>query len=391
MNKKLLVGLTLMSTLMFTGCNTKEVVDVKPSEVAYEVNNFAMEKGDKTQKFDNTRDDWSKVKSSSKMIIVPYKRISTGAIPFINSRKLPEKKIIVVSQTIVSKDWVADLTKGSNKKDDSFKAESSNGAEFHTGITLSAKISNTDTYLSIYGIDPNSNLKDVKVQSIPLETVLEKTVKPYIQGALASEFSKYPTFEIQPRKTEIIQIVERATKERFAKDGIEVLTFNSSDTITWGDKRIQEAINEKAQLEAQHQKSIVEAKVRTTEAETKRKVEEQQAMTKARAVELQAEGERKKAEIERLRQEEVNLQALAKAKNEVDIAREKAKVVSVEREMLAIEKERTEIELKKIQAQTELEKAKKWNGVQPLSNLNIMGANTIVDKDGKVQTMNLVK
>lgn len=391
MNKKLLVGLTLMSTLMFTGCNTKEVVDVKPSEVAYEVNNFAMEKGDKTQKFDNTRDDWSKVKSSSKMIIVPYKRISTGAIPFINSRKLPEKKIIVVSQTIVSKDWVADLTKGSNKKDDSFKAESSNGAEFHTGITLSAKISNTDTYLSIYGIDPNSNLKDVKVQSIPLETVLEKTVKPYIQGALASEFSKYPTFEIQPRKTEIIQIVERATKERFAKDGIDILTFNSSDTITWSDRRIQEAINEKAQLEAQHQKSIVEAKVRTTEAETKRKVEEQQAMTKARAVELQAEGERKKAEIERLRQEEVNLQALAKAKNEVDIAREKAKVVSVEREMLSIEKERTEIELKKIQAQTELEKAKKWNGVQPLSNLNIMGANTIVDKDGKVQTMNLVK
>lgn len=92
MNKKLMVGMCLASILMFTGCNTKEVVDVKPSEVAYEVNNFAMEKGDKTQRFDNTREDWSKVKSSSKMIIVPYKRISTGAIPFINSRKLPEKK-----------------------------------------------------------------------------------------------------------------------------------------------------------------------------------------------------------------------------------------------------------------------------------------------------------
>lgn len=391
MNKKVLLNLTLVSMLSLTGCDTKEVVDIKPSEVAYEVNNFAIEKGDKTQKFDNTREDWSKVKSSSKMIIVPYKRISTGAVPFVNTRKLPEKKIIVVSQSIVSKDWVADLNKGSNKNDDSFKAESSNGAEFHTGITLSAKISNTDTYLSIYGIDPNSNLRDVKVQSIPLETVLEKTVKPFIQGALAAEFSKYPTFEIQPKKTEIIQKVEVATKERFAKDGISILTFNSSDTITWSDRKIQEAINEKAQLEAQYQKSIVESKVRTIEAETKRKVEEQQAMAKARAIELQAEADRKKAEIERMKQEEINLQSLAKAKNEVDIAREKAKVISVEREMLAIEKERIEIEVKKINAQANFERAKKWNGKEAFGDVTIQGVTSIIDKNGDVKTMNLVK
>ncbi|MGL4210333.1 MAG: hypothetical protein ACRCRT_02175, partial [Cetobacterium somerae] len=334
LNKKLgalLLGLTMLGA---TGCAKKEIVDVAPNQTAYIINNFADSKGDTTQKFDGTREDWSQIKSSSKMIKVEFDRISTGAISY---RKIPQKKVIVVSQGIVSKDWVADLNKGTAKRDESLKAESKNGAEFHTGITLSAKIADTDTYLSIYGVDPKSDINDVKVEAMSLDVILDKTIKPFIQGELNAEFSKYPTFEIQPKKNEVIKIVEARTKERFSKDGITILTFNSSDTVTWSDKKIQDAINEKAQLEAVREKAVVKQQVEAKEAETRRIVKEQEAMALARSVELKSESERKQAEIERLRQEEVNLQALAKAKNEVDIAKEKAKVVSVEREMLVIE------------------------------------------------------
>jgi hypothetical protein len=387
-NKKLGLVLILGALVLTTGCSKKEIVDIKPNENAYIINNFAESKNDASQRFDGTREDWSKIKSSSKMIKVEFDRVSTGMVSY---RKIPQKKVIVVSQGIVSKDWVSELNKGTGKGDESLKAESKNGAEFKTGITLSAKIQDTDTYLAIYGIDPKSDINDVKVQSMLLDTVLEKTIKPYIQGELNAEFSKYPTFEIQPKKNEVVKAVEKRTKKRFAKDGIQILTFNSSDTVTWTDRKIQDAINEKAQLEAIREKAVVQQQVEQKQAETKRMVQEQDAMAKARAVELKAESDKKQSEIERLRQEEINLQALAKAKNEVDIAREKAKVVSVEREMLAIERERVEIAVKKINAEVNLERAKKWNGKEPFADVTIQGASTIIDKDGKVQTVNLAK
>ncbi|MGL5594607.1 MAG: hypothetical protein ACRDDH_11780 [Cetobacterium sp.] len=383
-NKKMGLAMILGALLLTTGCAKKEIVDIKPNENAYIINNFAESKDDTTQKFDGTREDWSKIKSSSKMVRVEFDRVSTGAVSY---RRIPQKKVIVVSQGIVSKDWVASLDKGSNRKDDSLKAESQNGAEFHTGITLSAKISDTDTYLSIYGIDPKSDINDVKVEAFTLDNVLEKTIKPYIQGELNAEFSKYPTFEIQPKKNEVVKIVEARTKERFAQDGIQILTFNPSDTVKWEDPKIQQAINEKAQLEALREKAAVQQQVEEKQAETRRKVQEQEAMAKSRAVELQAESGRKAAEIERLKQDEINKQALAKAKNEVDIAKEKAKVVSVEREMLTIEKERASIRILEINAAAELERAKKWNGKMPLAEVTVQGASSMVDTKGNVQGM----
>ncbi|MEG0151619.1 MAG: SPFH domain-containing protein [Cellulosilyticaceae bacterium] len=382
----LLLGALLLAG---TGCAKKEIVDIKPNEVAYEVNNFATSKGDKSQKFDNTREGWGEIKSSSKMIIVPIVKVKTGAV--VGSRRIPEKKIIVVSQGIVSKEWVSSVTKGSNKRDDSFTAESKNGAEFHTGITLSAKIVDTDTYLSIYGIDPNAGLNDAKVESMSLSNVLDTQVKSYILGELNAEFSKIETFGIQPNKNAVVQRVEAKTRERFAKDGIQILTFNSSENVTWKDSGIQTAINEKARLEAQHQKAIVEQSVKQKEAETKRLVLEQENMSKARAMELHAEAQKREAELNRIKQEEVNKGLIDKAEADVKIAKLKASVVSTEKALLEIEKEKAEIDVLRINAQANLEEAKKWNGVREFSNASIIGASSVVGQDGSVKTLNLVK
>lgn len=382
----LLLGALL---LVGTGCAKKEIVDIKPNEVAYEVNNFATTKGDKSQKFDNTREGWGEIKSSSKMIIVPIMKVKTGAV--VGSRRIPEKKIIIVSQGIVSKDWVSATDKGSSKKNDSFTAESRNGAEFHTGITLSAKIVDTDLFLSIYGIDPNAGLNDAKVNSLSLDKVLDTTVKPFIQGELASEFSKIETFDVQPNKNVVVQNVEKITRERFLKDGIQILTFNSSENITWTDKEIQKAINDKAKLEAQHQKAIVEQSVRQKEAETKRLVQEQESMAKSRGMELHAEAQKREAELNRAKQEEINKGLIDKAKADVEIAKLKASIVNTERALLEIKKEEAEIEVMKINAQANLEQSKKWNGVREFSNTTIIGASSVVGQDGSVKTLNLVK
>lgn len=398
--KKAITLLLLIGAL--TGCKQKEIVEIKPSEVAYEINNFSLGGNDKTQKFDGTRDDYSKVRSSSKMITVPYERISTGALPIINSRKLPLKKVIIVSQSIVSKEWVKELTKGSNKTDDSFSAGSSNGAEFTIGVTLSAKITDTDTYVSIYGVDPSSRIDDVRVESMSLNQVLEKTVKPYIQGELSAEFGKLQTGQVQPRKNDVISAVAKRTKERFSKDGIDIITFNISGDVYWLDQKIQQSINQTAQLLADREKVEAQQKVESTQAQTRRIVAEQKAMEDARKREIDAEVRRKEAEYARLAEEENNKKALAKAQNdrlialekakqETDVANEKAKVINTEKQLLEIDIKRAELDVMRKTAEAKLVEMTRWNGKREYSELTIQGASSVVGRDGEVKTLQLVK
>ncbi|MGL5692293.1 MAG: hypothetical protein ACRDD8_15950 [Bacteroidales bacterium] len=397
------LGILAVATMMMTGCGAKkEIVDVRPNEVAYEVNNIA---NDKTQKFDGTREDWSKIKSSSKMLIVSKTRESVGPLGWtkiVHVRVIPEKKVVVVSQNIVAKEWVGEVHKGSNKKDDSFRAGSSNGAEFTVGITTSAKISDTDKYLSTYGINPNSKIHEVRVDAIPLDLIMETTIKPYISGELSAEFGKLETGVVQPKKNDVIAEVARKTKERFALDGIDILTFNLSGDVNWVDENIQNSINQTARLLADKERVEAQQKVDATQAETKRLVAEQETKRKAAEITILAKANADKAEQERKEAETRNKMAFEKAENnrkiaveqakaEREIANEKAKVVSIEKELVQLKSESNKADAILLSAQADFERAKKWNGKLQYSEVTIQGASSIVDKEGKVQTMNIIK
>lgn len=404
MKKFAKVFLTLAAIgTMTTGCVAKkEIIDVRPNEVAYEVNNIA---NDKTQKFDGTREDWSKIKSSSKMLIVPKTKEAIGPLSWtqvFHTRIIPTKKIVVVSQNIVAKEWVGDLNKGSNKKDDSFRAGSANGAEFTVGITTSAKINDTDKYLSTYGINPNSKIDEVRVDAIPLDKIMETTIKPYIQGELSAEFGRLETGVVQPKKNDVIAEVAKKTKERFALDGIDILTFNLSGDVNWIDKTIQDSINQTARLLADKERVEAQQKVDATQAETRRLVAEQETKRKAAEITILAKANADKAEEERKEAEIRNKMAFEKAENnrriaveqakaDREIANEKAKVVSIEKEIVQLKAESNKAEAILLNAQADYERAKKWNGKLQYSEVTIQGASSIVDKDGKVQTMNMIK
>lgn len=82
---------------------------------------------------------------------------------------------------------------------------------------------------------------------------------------------------------------------------------------------------------------------------------------------------------------------LEQAKAEREIANEKSKVVSIEKEIIQLKAEANKAEAILLNAKAKLAEAQKWNGVLPYSNVSVQGANSIVDTNGKVQTMNLVK
>lgn len=395
--KKILTITAIASILaLTTGCTAKrEIVEIKPSETAYSVSSFSntseKQGGDSSQKFNNTREYWETIKNTSKLITVEFERKSTGAIPFINSIRIPTHKIVVVSQQIFSKDWVSDLNRGSNSKDDGFRAESSNGAEFSVGVTLSARVEDTDTFVSIYGTDPNAKLTDVKIYATSLDTVLERTIRPFIQGELASSFSKLSTSEIQPRKNDVIKEVAEATKKRFAQDGITILTMNASDTLTWSDSKIQTSINETAQLLADKEKKEAQQKVESIEATTRRMVAEEEARRKANEMIIISEANKHRAEQERQEADIRNKMAIDKAKADKEIALERQKVMDVEREFAKIEIEKMKAQAILTEATAKEIEANKFDGVKPYSRVTITGSASVVDTNGKVQLMNLTK
>lgn len=395
--KMMMVGTIVAMSIFGTGCAKKEVVEVKPNEIAYEITNFG---NDETQKFDGTRAEWSSIKATSKMIIVNFKKIRLGGVPVLDTKKIPEKKIAVVSQATVSKEWVAGAQKGTSSNDDSFSAGSNQGAEFIIGITTEARIADTDTYISIYGVDPKSTINDVRVEALSLSTILDRTVKPYIQGKLSEEFGNIPTGECQQKMNEVIAKVSKDVKARFLKDGIEIRSFNVAGNLTWKDSNIQNAIDETARLLVQKDKAIAQQEVDAKQAETKRIVSEQQAMANARKVQLEAESEKQKAEQERLAQVERNQMALEKVENERkmalenaksdrEVANEKSKILDTSLRLAKIERYKAQTEAIRLKAKADLVSAERWDGVREGSNAQIIGASSVVGTDGSVKTVKL--
>ena len=384
----------------------KSIVEIKANEVAYSVKNFSGKNeragGDSSQKFDGKRESWQTLRTTSKLITVPFERHSTGVVPIINSMVLPTHKIIIVPQTIITKEWVSDKTKGSNPKDDGFIAESKEGAEFTVGVTMSARIKDSDTYLSIYGTNPNSTLEDVKVYAKDFDGILESIVKPFILDSLGKEFVKYHTMEVQSKKSIVLADVENRVRERFERDGIEIITFGSADRVAWSKGEIQDAIDETAKFLAQKDKEEAEQKVKIVQYETERRRKEEEDKAQAKRKEIEAQTKQTEASYKRLAEEEDNKREFAKAENdklialegaikETEVANEKAKVIKIEESLLKLEVQRTELEIAKIEAQAKLEEAQRWNGVKEFSNTTIVGASSIVGQNGEVKTLNLVK
>lgn len=388
--KKLgLIALTA-SLLLTTGCfrKNKEIVDLKPNEVAFVINNVSNKKDDTSTKFDGSRESWSKIRSSSKMITVDIVGIDVGTI---KNRRIPSKKVIVVSEGIATREWVESKERGTSKTDQSIKLESQSGTEFHIGINMSAKVSDAEKYVSVFGIDPNSSIDDVRVSSTKLEYVLDTTIRSNIQGYLNEEFGHYPTFEIQSKKSEVVNKVKLRVEKDLAENGITLLSFNAGDNVTWTDPTIQGAINARAKAEADLAKNAVEQEVKTKEAETKRLVEEQEQLKNARAKEIDAEMQKTIAEIDRLKAQENNKKELEKAENEVLISKEKSKTIDSEKKLLELEEKRTAMKVRLMEAEAKLEEARKWNGVKELSNLKVTGMSSIVGENGEVKTLNVIK
>lgn len=390
------VGLIGLGIFGFGGITFKKsVVEIKANEVAFSINNFSKvnekQGGDKSQKLNNTREYWQTIRETQKMVTIPYQRISTGAIPVVNSKVIPSQKIITVSQSPVSREWVAEKDKGTSTKSEALKGESRDGAVFQVGVVASARITDPELYLSVYGTKLDAKLEDVKVESIPLEHVMDTIIKPYIVGRIQERFGSVDTIKIQPSKNEVMRLIESDTRERFLAEGITIISFSVNDSISWEDEKIQEAINKTAILLSQKAEKEAQQKVDAIDAQTKRLLAEEEAKKKASELSIIAEGNANKAKQEQIEQATRNQTAIDKAKADAQIATISASTLDVELKKAEIARKQAETRAIELNATALLEQSKKWNGVQPGANATTVGASSVVDTNGKVQLLNLTK
>lgn len=275
--------------IMNTGCMRKPPLvekykEVKNNETAFVID---LEKTENQGKM-KSLEALEKAKVAVKRINVPQRFQKTGRYWF-QGKWIPTIMIITVDRTPVTREWIADENKGSNKKDDAIWVESSDSVTFSTGFTVTAMIEEANSALFLY-----------KYTNSSLATVLDTEVRARIQALAAEISAKYNMDDLRDKKMEIITSVKADVIPYFADRGITISTLGMFGGFNYENPNIQQAIdkvfitqqekqNAKAMLEAQNDKN---ARIKL-EATALADAVIEKAKGKAEGITIEAEAESK--------------------------------------------------------------------------------------------------
>ena len=219
-----------------------------------------------------------------KRINIPQRFQKTGR-HWYQGKWIPTIMILTVDRSPVTREWIADEKKGSNKKDDAIWIESSDSVTFSTGFTVTAMIEESNSALFLY-----------KYTNSSLARVMDTEVRARIQARSAEISAKYNMDDLREKKMEIIQAVKDDVIPYFAERGITIATLGMFGGFNYENPDIQGAIDKVfiTQQEKQNAAAMLEAQ---TDKNARIKLE---ATAYADAAIEKAKGKAKGIEIEAL-------------------------------------------------------------------------------------------
>ena len=205
---------------------------------------------------------------------------------------------------------MADLNKGTSRRDEGIWVESSDSVGFSTGISITARIADEANAVKfLYNYPPKSSrvvsvassYKDEYVVGVAqLGDIMDGEVRTKIQEVFAEKAAEYDMDELRSKKKEIIAAIREQVIPFFAERGITITAIGMFGGFTYENPQIQEAIDKV--FEAQQDEEVAKA-------------------------EAKAAGERKEA---------LRLQGEGQAQREIEVARGQAEAVKLDAEAKAV-------------------------------------------------------
>ena len=242
--KKAAVMGLLITTVGLTSCkpyNTKEFVEIKPSQTAYFIPLIGENKTSQV-KFDSESYEAFK-KVGVKRIEIPKEWLQTGRADS-EGKWIPSARVLIVDRSSITRHWTKDGYTGSTKEDQAVHVESKDSVNFTLGFRVTAYVAEEDTSKFLYY---NSNrIKEASggsYQVIGLDEILDNEVLARIQKVASVEFGSYDLDAARTKKAEVYKKIDEEVIPFFHERGITILTIAQTGGLDYENKQIQAAID----------------------------------------------------------------------------------------------------------------------------------------------------
>jgi len=350
--KKLLLGMVLLSCVVFAGCayDTPVFVPIDTSETAFVI----KLEGDSKQGSLKSEEMLGKNMVATKRIQVSYRWITLGR-GWVNGEYLPNERVVVVDRAPETREWVSSSSKGTSKNDQGIWVESSDSVGFTTGISITARVANeADAVKFLYNYPPkrervieisNAYKKDYSVDVSDLADIMDQEVRTKIQSVFAEEAAEYNMDDLRDKKNEIIGEIRLKVIPFFAERGITITAIGLFGGFNYENPEIQKSIDKVFQGQQDEEVAKAEAKA---------------AEQRKEALRLKGEGiaQQKIAEAEGLKEA-----AIAQAEGEAEAIKKVADAKAYELEKLS---QNPEAYMSLKQLEIEMMRLEVWDGKYPI-------------------------
>lgn len=260
-------------------------------------------------------------KVAIKRVQITHKWVQTGRL-FSSGKWVPTVRLVKVDRHPITREWTADSSTGTTRKNQAIWVESADSVGFSVGFSCTAKIEEKDASKFLY-----------QYTSKDLADVMDSEIRVKIQESAADKCAEYELDELRGKKKELIEYVREQTVAFFELRGISITAIGMFGGFTYENPKVQESIDKTVQDQQLKVSAEAEEEAQTIMNRTM-KLEAEAA---AEAVRIEAEGEA----------EGIKLVADAKA-------------YEIEK---ALENMDFYLELK--QLEVEMEKIQRWDGKWP--------------------------
>lgn len=264
----------LVIILTFTGCrkpyDKPEFVTIGASQTAF----LVPLTGDTTEQASFASEELlDQAKVATKEVQIPHRWVQMGRMHW-NGEWRADATLIIVERKPVSRSWESGMDSASSANRAIF-AETSDGIGVYVGMNCTALIEEVDATKFLY-----------RYNNTPLETIIDTDIKKMVEDQFNMEVAKYKSTELLAHKADIMENVKSNVISYFEDYGITITVLGMKEGISYENKAIQLAIDEKfaSEQKLEIQQNENDANVAKAEAEAEAMIIAAEAQAEANRI-----------------------------------------------------------------------------------------------------------
>lgn len=218
--------------LLLSGCTPYD----KPEFITIENNEtgflLPLEGETKNQAKFASEEMLEQAKVATKRVQITHRWVQNGRLES-DGQYIPTVRLIKINRSPVVREWTADPSSGTGKKDESIKVESRDSIGFEIGFSVTAMVGEADSAKFLYWYSSGD-----------LAQVMDTEVRSRIQKSVADECAKYDLDTLRTKKTEIAEAVRKDVTEYYTKRGITITSIGMVGGLHYDNGEIQKAMDE---------------------------------------------------------------------------------------------------------------------------------------------------